>query len=222
MRTHRLPAAIPSLRRRAFTLVEIVGVVALIAILAAILTPRVVSVISRGKINATADSLAGLRTATMDYLGVHSTLPARLGTGATNAAVADGRFDADLVAAGFLEKLFTTSLGDPTFDDSSLMRRTHVRCLTGGMESSVPAPDTFSGGTDFDLDRDPATVDTPNSSMVVSAFIPKVRIDDAIALNKVIDGDLNPAGTYDRTGRCIYSQPSSDGTVTVYVYITHR
>ena len=80
--------------RNAFTLIEIIGVLAVIAILAAVLTPRVISVIARGKIDGTAQSLATLKTATTDYIVKNGSLPLRDGTGATNSAVATGRFDA--------------------------------------------------------------------------------------------------------------------------------
>src|SRR5499426_771830 len=97
--------------RLGFTLIEIIGVVAVIAILAAVLTPRVISVIARGKVNGTAQSLASLKTATTDYVVKNGSLPSRDGTGSTNGAVATGRFDADLVAGGFTEKLFACSIG---------------------------------------------------------------------------------------------------------------
>ena len=224
MQIHRnLPA--PPARTRphqlAFTLVEIIGVVALIAVLAAVLAPRVTSVMARGKIAATAESLAGLKSAVTDYLAVKSSLPIRYGSGNTNAATTFGRFDADLVAGGFLDHLFSCPIGNQTFDDSNLARRIHVRCLAGHKESEVPEPDTTSGGDDFDIDRDASTLDTPESVRIVSAFIPQVREEDAIALNKLIDGDVNKVGAYDIVGRCIYGRASAEGTVTVYVYITH-
>ena len=102
-----------------FTLVEIIGVVALIAVLAAVLAPRVTSVMGRGKVNATAQALAGLKTATEDYLAVNSSIPYRSGTGTTNAAVREGRFDADLVAGGYLEQLFQCAIGAQDNDASS-------------------------------------------------------------------------------------------------------
>src|SRR2546426_7329082 len=92
-----------------FTLIEIIGVVAVIAILAAVLTPRVVKVIARGKVNSTAQSLGSLKTATTDYVAKNSSVPLRDGTGATNAAVATGRFDSDLVGGGFTERLFAAA-----------------------------------------------------------------------------------------------------------------
>jgi prepilin-type N-terminal cleavage/methylation domain-containing protein len=208
-------------KHSAFTLIEIIGVVAIIAILAAVLTPRVVSVIARGKVNATAQSLGSLKTSTADYIGKNGSVPARDGTGATNAAVATGRFDADLVAGGFTEKLFNCSIGTPTFDGSALTGRTHVRSLASASAAAVTAPTTTVGGTNFDLDRDAATADFTTGLIVVSAFIPRVALNDAIALNKILDGDDNTGTAADSTGRCMYSAAAVDNTVTVYVYIAH-
>lgn len=207
--------------KAAFTLIEIVGVVAVIAILAAVLTPRVVGVIARGKVNAAAQSLGSLKSATADYIAKNGTIPARAGTGSTNAAVATGRFDADLVAGGFTEKLFSASIGTQTFDASALTGRIHVRAQTATSASTVATPDATTGGANFDLDRSATSADFTTGQMVVSAFIPGVSIVDAIALNKILDGDDNTGTSADTTGRCIYSAAASDNTVTVYVYIAH-
>src|ERR671934_1202980 len=130
-----------SLRQKAgFTLIEIIGVVAIIAILAAVLTPRVIKVIARGKVNSTAQSLGSLKTATTDYIVKNGSLPLRDGTGATNAAVATGRFDADLIAGGFLEKLFSCAIGNQTFDESVLTGRIHVRTQTALSAGAVATP----------------------------------------------------------------------------------
>jgi type II secretory pathway pseudopilin PulG len=209
-----------SRRRAAFTLIEIIGVVAVIAILAAVLTPRVVSVIARGKVNATAQSLGSLKSATADYIAKNSSVPVRDGTGATNSAVATGRFDADLVAGGFTEKLFACSIGTQTFDASALTGRIHVRSLTATSAASVTAPTATVGGSNYNLDRDTATADFTTGQTVVSAFIPGTAIADAIALNKILDGDDNTGTSADTTGRCMYSD-GAGGTVTVYVYIAH-
>ena len=204
-----------------FTLIEIIGVVAIIAILAAVLTPRVISVIARGKVNATAQSLASLKTSTADYVGKNGSIPARDGTGANNGAVATGRFDADLVAGGFTEKLFNCSIGNQTFDTSALDTRIHVRSLASVSAAVVAAPTATAGGGNFNLDRDVATADFTTGQMVVSAFLPGVSITDAIALNKILDGDDNTGTGADSTGRCMYSAAAGDNTVTVYVYIAH-
>jgi len=205
----------------AFTLIEIIGVVAVIAILAAVLTPRVVSVIARGKVNAAAQSLGSLKSATTDYLTKNGSLPTRDGTGSTNGAVATGRFDADLVTGGFTEKLFACSIGTQTFDSSALSGRVHIRSLAATSSGTVTAPTATVGGVNFDLDRSTSTADFTSGQMVVAAFIPGVAIADAIALNKVLDGDDNTGTSADSTGRCMYSAAAVDNTVTLYVYIAH-
>ncbi len=205
----------------AFTLIEIIGVVAVIAILAAVLTPRVVSVIARGKVSATAQSLGSLKSATTDYLTKNGSLPTRDGTGTTNGAVATGRFDADLVTGGFTEKLFACSIGTQTFDSSALSGRVHIRSLAATSSGTVTAPTATVGGVNFDLDRSTSTADFTSGQMVVAAFIPGVAIADAIAMNKILDGDDNTGTSADSTGRCMYSAAAVDNTVTIYVYIAH-
>ena len=205
----------------AFTLIEIIGVVAVIAILAAVLTPRVVSVIARGKVSATAQSLGSLKSATTDYLTKNGSLPTRDGTGTTNGAVATGRFDADLVTGGFTEKLFACSIGTQTFDSSALTGRVHIRSLAATSSGTVTAPTATVGGVNFDLDRSTSTADFTSGQMVVAAFIPGVAIADAIAMNKILDGDDNTGTSADSTGRCMYSAAAVDNTVTIYVYIAH-
>jgi prepilin-type N-terminal cleavage/methylation domain-containing protein len=207
-------------RKGGFTLIEIIGVIAVIAILAAVLTPRVISVIARSKVNSTAQSLAGLKTATTDYIVKNGSLPLRDGTGSTNAAVATGRFDADLIAGGFLEKLFSAGIGSQTFDQSALTGRIHVRSQTAVSAAVVAAPSATVGGTNFDLDRDPSTADFTSSQTIVSAVIPGVAIGDAIELNKILDGETNTGTGADVVGRCTYSAAVS-GVVTVYVYVAH-
>jgi len=208
-------------KRSGFTLVEIIGVVALIAVLAAVLAPRVTSVIGRGKVNSTAQAIAGLKTATMDYIAAKSSLPVRAGTAATDKAEATGRFDADLVVGGFIEKLFSCAIGSQTYDDSELTGRTHVRCLQAKKDKTVDKPTAAEGGNCFDLDRDRTTADFTAAQMIVSVFIPKVTIADAIALNKLIDNDVNTTNKADTEGRCIYSAADDEMLVSVYVYVAH-
>src|SRR5206468_3923138 len=155
-----------SRRSGGFTLIEIIGVIAIIALLAAVLTPRVISVIARGKVNSTAQSLGSLKTATTDYVVKNGSLPLRDGTGATNAAVATGRFDADLIAGGFLEKLFSSAIGTQLFDESALTGRIHVRSQTAVSAGVVAAPTATVGGSNFNLDRDPSTADFTASQIV--------------------------------------------------------
>jgi general secretion pathway protein G len=204
----------------AFTLIEIIGVLAVIAVLAALLTPKVFDVIARGKINSTALAYNTLKTAATDYFAKNGSFPIRDGTGATNAAVVTGRFDADLVSGGFMERLFSCAVGWQTNSATALTGRTHVRSLTAVSSGTITAPTATVGGDNYDLDRDASTADFTTSQHVVSLFIPGVALSDAIALNKIMDGDDNTGSGADSVGKCMYSA-ASGGLVTVYIYVAH-
>jgi prepilin-type N-terminal cleavage/methylation domain-containing protein len=204
-----------------FSLIEIIGVLAVIAVLAALLTPKVFDVIARGKINSAALAYNTVRTAATDYFARNGAFPVRDGTGSTNGAGANGRFDADLVSGGFLDKLFSCAVGWQTNSGSAaLTGRTHVRSLTGVSSASVATPTATGGGDNFDLDRNGGTADLTTAQNVVSIFIPGMALSDAIALNKIIDGDDNTGSGADTVGRCIYGVPSG-GVVTAFLYVAH-
>ena len=201
-------------------MIEIIGVVAIIAVLAALLTPRILNAVARSKVNSTALSYSSLKTATTDYFAKNNSFPSRVGTGSTNGAVATGRFDADLVSGGFLEKLFTCSIGSQLNDMSALTGRTHVRSQAALAAATLTISST-AGGDNFDLDGDGATADFTTANTIVSLVIPGVNINDAIELNKLIDNTTNSSiSTADTAGRCVYSTPSSS-TTTVYLYVAH-
>ena len=110
----------------------------------------------------------------------------------------------------------------PQVDDSTaLSGRIHIRSVAAASAGTVTAPTATAGGTNFDLDRSTSTADFTTGQMVVVAFIPGTSLTDAIALNKILDGDDNVGAAADSTGRCMYSAPASDNTVTVYVYVAH-
>ena len=221
--------------RRAFTLIEIIGVVAVIAILVSVLVPRALNVIARGKVSTTAQSLGSLRGTITEYVVRSNTLPSRLGYDTTNAPTAGGRFDADLLQAGLIERLFVCSIGSQVSQASSgfgcspsptpqattaLLQRAHLRSAPGGASSLTPTTNAV-GQVNFDLDLN-GTGDFASSQMVAYAYIPGVSASDAMELNRIIDGGAAASGAADLAGRCINSGPSSDNTVTVYVYLAHR
>src|ERR1041385_2568131 len=69
-----------TLRRKGFTLIEMIGVLAVIAILAALLIPKVFSAINDARINGTCISTDTIKTATADHYGKYGKLNSVFGT----------------------------------------------------------------------------------------------------------------------------------------------
>src|SRR5256885_6291884 len=59
---------------RGFTLIEMIGVLAVIAILASILTPKIFEAINSARINNTVKSYNAIKTAVMDHYGKYGAL----------------------------------------------------------------------------------------------------------------------------------------------------
>jgi general secretion pathway protein G len=83
----------------AFTMVEMVGVLGVIAILAAMLTPKIFSAINDARLSAAVGSLESVKSATVSYYSKYGTLP-------TN-----NNFDMLLVSEQFLERPFECRVG---------------------------------------------------------------------------------------------------------------
>ncbi len=204
-----------------FSLIELIGVLAIIGILAGIIVPKVIQATARSKVTSTAASYNSLKTATADYFGKNGVFPDRSGTGATNGAVANGRFDADLIAGGFAEKLFTCGIGSQLNDASNLRNRTHVRSLDTVSNGAVTIT-ANAGGDNFDLDGNASTADFTAGSKIVALMIPDTAVPDAIELNRMLDNETADGTTANLTGRCIFSAPANNGTTTVYLYVAHH
>src|SRR6266487_2810379 len=96
-----------------FTLIEMIGVLAVIAILAAVLVPKVFEAINNSRINNTAMTCQSVKTAIIDHYAKFGTLPV---SGATTPPTvltpAIFRYDTNLVVEGFMDKPFGVKIGD--------------------------------------------------------------------------------------------------------------
>lgn len=219
-------------RQQGFTLIEMIGVLAVIAILAAVLVPKVFEAINNAKVNNAAMTCQTVKTAIADHYAKFGSLAVD-GRGTTPApfTVATNIYDDILVGEGFLDKPFATKIGDGTVN-------TTVRLDLAEGVGAAPAASTAAGGTgdaayNLDGDSTAATYNKATGSSVVHAIITGVTLNDARDLNARIDGTAvalgegGPLGSSvtatatDLAGRVKYKF-TGGATTTVYVYLTHR
>jgi len=204
------PKRTPNRKPQAFTLIEMIGVLAVIAILAALLIPKVFNAINDSRINGTTVSLNTIKTAVVDHAGKYGQFNSVGGTNALPISPPLVGYDTNvLMVEGLIDKPFAPRIGtDAT-----------VRAVPGGQGT-----DTANGGLDYNLDGNTPSGSTTTNAIVVEAVIYGVSMQDAKDLNDRLDGPALGAPdlfTADSKGRVEYTGPVS-GTTTVYVYLPHR
>src|ERR1039458_340481 len=125
-----------SLRRQAargFTLIEMIGVLAVIAILAALLIPKVFSAINQARVNGVTVSLETVKTALVDHYGKYGNFDQQFGTNATPIAFVSG------VSSGYdTNVLMVESLLDKPFLAAIATNATIQLCQGGKENGSLP------------------------------------------------------------------------------------
>jgi prepilin-type N-terminal cleavage/methylation domain-containing protein len=185
-----------------FTLIEMVGVLAVIAILAALLVPKIFAAINDSRFSNSVASINSVKTATMDYFGKKGNF------GAAGVAAA---FDTELVKENCLERPLACKVAET----SSTAEVVSVGALAIGALTG--------GGANYALDG--ATVITGDK--VVQIKLVGVSGTDAQELSKRIDGEtvlLTPADATaaDTMGRVTHAAIAAGATGTVYIYLAHK
>jgi prepilin-type N-terminal cleavage/methylation domain-containing protein len=173
---------------RAFTLVEMVGVLAVIAILASMLTPKIFSAISDARLTSAVSSLDVLKAATAAYYSKNGSLP----TSST--------FDQLLITGEFLEKRFECKLG------------------TGDMIQAVAGPAGFGntgykldGTVNLMTAAGTTVVECLLSNVpVADAWELSKRVDG-------VEMSATSLATNDLVGRVLYNHTTGNGTVFIYL-----
>src|SRR6476646_10815287 len=105
-------------RDRAFSLIELIGVLMVVAILASLLVPRVFNAIHNAAINQTASSLNTLKTACVGHYAKFTCLATDGSVNPPAAILLDGsdarsaQFDKVLLWESFLDSIFSPKIGD--------------------------------------------------------------------------------------------------------------
>jgi prepilin-type N-terminal cleavage/methylation domain-containing protein len=213
---------------KGFTLIEMIGVLAVIAILAAVLIPKVFEAISSARINNAAMSCQTMKTALVDHYAKYGNLAY---DGSTSQPLTPPQYyyDTFLLKEQLVDKLFDTKVGDPR-DPTQAATGTAPATISTRIDllpavAATTAVDPTKENGAFCLDGAAAGPNEATGTYVAVAVISGVAINDAWELSKRIDGanlsqpDIVAA---DKRGRVIYDVPGTGGTTTVYVYLTHR
>jgi len=190
-------------------MIEMIGVLAVIAILAAMLIPRVFQAVDTARVTSTMVACETVKTAAIDHYGRQGRLDMAFGTNIMNGLTKFGGYDTNvLMPEGLLDKPFQVKLGGGDPSTNSLIE------LVSALQAN--------NGAGYELDG--LTVGTTNAQYVLEAVIFGCSVADAKELNDRIDGGSLGApdlSTADTRGRVEYGKPNA-GTVDVYVYLTHR
>src|SRR5688572_24704474 len=93
-------------RRSAFTLIEMIGVLAVIAILAALLIPKIFEAINNARINNACISVNTVKTALADHYAKFGSLNSVNGTAILIGSTSTNFDGIALLAEGFIDKPF--------------------------------------------------------------------------------------------------------------------
>lgn len=210
-----------------FSLVEMIGVLAIIAILAVVIVPKVFSTIASARITNAAGSVTALKSTVTEFAGKYGTIP---------TTVAASRLDDLFATAGMLDGRFVVKIGtqpaNPPIAGATWTNAAGAWTATGGssqatqsrvicLTSNTTTPST-ANGANYQLN---GTTNLPAGSRVVSAVIVNATGNEARELSLRLDGEAYTAATAllaDSAGKVVYNTPTAAGLTTVYIYIAHQ
>jgi prepilin-type N-terminal cleavage/methylation domain-containing protein len=200
---------------KGFTLIEMIGVLAVIAILAAVLIPKVYQAINDSRVSGASMTCNTVKTAIADHYAKAGTLQAQVAQNGTITplTIPVVNYDQILLTEGFLDKPFAVKIGDGSV--TNMVKLVSLNGLTNGPVDGTELTGfaLAGGGTNQVI-----------GSACAMAIISGVLETDAKDLNDRIDGpSLGVAlgSAPDINGRVKYALPVN-GVTTVYVYLTHR
>ena len=209
----------PGMNRRGFGALELISVLAILAILTALVLPRVLRTTPPAQIPQTVNEahitqalaeLQALEPAIAAHVAQSGSLASRNGTPLAFSDSYDN-FGQVLLSEGVIERPFWFNLGTNT-----TLRLVKLASVSSGTQF-----DALNGL--YDLDGDGHN-DMVGAAFVLEATIAGVHEVEASALNDRLDGPRLGArpGENDLVGRVVYLVAGPDGVTTVHIYITRR
>ncbi len=187
-----------------------IGVLSIIAILAALLVPKMFDVISQAQLTTAVSIILGIKNTTMSYYGRFGRFGDASGNviTSTNDPAALNWGNEVLFKAGYLESPLRTPIAS-----SAVVRLRSVA-------SSTTAPTTSN--TAYNIDGyDPSLNDAKDGRWVVEVFLTDVAVEQAEELNLRIDREPVTVGTTGDTQGRVKIVPKA-GVCDVLIYIAHR
>lgn len=214
-----------------FTLIEMIGVLAVVAVLAALIIPKVFDVIASSKIDALAAALKTYETAvTKYYVDIGSVLPLNA-SGApqteNNGDSATARSMAARLTLSSSDALNTGAGLWPKFNGPYLEKFDSSSPASLGTNMYMPARAAVSYGTavtgnnlGWDLKGDDGNSDLSSGANVVYFRLTGLGEDDFLELDRVIDSDIGSTDAEkELRGRAKWHSGSGG---TLYLYLAHR
>jgi len=215
---------------RGFTLIEMIGVLAVVAVLAALVLPKVFDVIAESRVNALAASVKAYETAVMKYYGdIGSLLPLNAAGVPTAETTGDSATVTSLAARLTLSRsdaLVTANGLWPKFRGPYLEKFDSATPPAVGMAMYIPATTAVSYGTavtatnlGWDLKGDDGNSDITTDANVVYFQLTDISAEDFDRLDSIIDRDIGTTpATKQLRGRAKYDTDND----TLYLYLAHR
>jgi type II secretory pathway pseudopilin PulG len=206
--------------RLAFTLVEMIGVLAVIAILASMLIPKIMQAINNSRINSAVESISTAKTAVTDYYGKYKHIGSTNGLDLPAAGLSD--YSPVLLLEKLIEKNFSAPIGSNTNGPGG----TRIEVVVGVAGDTAPT----SSNAAYNLDGNGTSPNPTNDAagqFVIQAVIVGVTPDDLKDLNDRIDGINNPfpaatLNSADLDGRVKYPACLAGTVTNAYIYLINR
>ncbi|MGC8742368.1 MAG: type II secretion system protein [Verrucomicrobiia bacterium] len=197
-----------NMAQKGFTLIEMIGVLAVIAILAGMLIPKIFEAMRNSRINATLEAYNTLKAAVVDNIAKWGKIATTAGTAYTSGT----SFDSILFQEGRIDGRAADKIPIST---SSGTANVYVN-VTAGTGAAAGSGYYLAGATGGNS--------TANAAAVVELIVRYVAAQDAQDLSMRLDGpalSVTTLGAADTIGRVVYSA-ATGGKTDVYMYITHQ
>lgn len=213
-----------------FTLIEMIGVLAVVAVLAAMVLPKVFEVIAESRVNAMAASVKAYETAVIKYYSdIGNLAPLNAAGTPTDETTGDSATAISLAARLTLsssDALVLATGSWPKFRGPYLEKFDSATPPALGTTMYLPcttavAYDTAVTATNlgWDLKGDDGNSDIPTGASVVYYRLVGLGLEDFDRFDSIIDRDIGTTtATKQLRGRAKYDT----ATDTLYLYLAHR